>query len=144
MRPELEASPVGIASSAQVMPVAGPSFASAIALPRWIRNPAWDLVWILNALWLAPLLLLLAHGRADLRTGPIDTLFFLCAVPLWFGHRFASAWLAYATPGYRPLLKTQRMRFVVAPAAVAVACFAIVLAPESVLPIPVIERAVGL
>ena len=27
---------------------------------RWIKSPAWDLVWILNALWLAPLVLLLA------------------------------------------------------------------------------------
>src|SRR5688572_2856922 len=140
----MEPSPVGSASAAHASPGASPPLASAIAAPRWIRNPSWDLVWILNALWLAPLLLLLAHGRADVRTGPIDTLFFLCAVPLWFGHRFASAWLAYATPGYRPLLKMQRMRFVVVPAAVAIACFAIVLVPESVMPIPLVERVIGL
>jgi len=52
--------------------------------------------------------------------------------------------LAYATPAYRPLLATQRLRFVVAPLAIAVACFAVLLAPESVLPMPLAERVVWL
>ena len=91
---------------------------------RWIKSPAWDLVWVLNALWLAPLVLLLAWGHDDVRASPVDGLFFALTVPLWFGHRVSSAWLAYATPSYRPLLATQRLRFVVAPLAIAVACFA--------------------
>ena len=111
---------------------------------RWIKSPAWDLVWVLNALWLAPLVLLLAWGHDDVRASPVDGLFFVLAVPLWFGHRVSSAWLAYATPAYRPLLATQRLRFVVAPLAIAVACFAVLLAPESVLPMPLTERVVWL
>jgi hypothetical protein len=111
---------------------------------RWIRSPAWDLVWILNALWLAPLVLLLAWGHHDVRASPVDGLFFALAVPLWFGHRVSSAWLAYATPAYRPLLAKQRLRFVVAPLAIIVACFALLLAPESVLPMPLTERVVWL
>jgi hypothetical protein len=111
---------------------------------RWIKSPAWDLVWILNALWLAPLILLLARGHDHVRTSPVDGLFFVLAVPLWFGHRVSSAWLAYATPAYRPLLATQRLRFVVAPLAIAVACFALLLAPESVLPMGLTERVVWL
>jgi hypothetical protein len=111
---------------------------------RWIKSPAWDLVWILNALWLAPLILLLARGHDSVRASPVDALFFALAVPLWFGHRVSSAWLAYATPAYRPLLTTQRLRFVVAPLAIAVACFALLLAPESVLPMPLTERVVWL
>ncbi len=107
---------------------------------RWIKSPAWDLVWVLNALWLAPLVLLLARGHDDVRASPVDGLFFALTVPLWFGHRVSSAWLAYATPAYRPLLATQRLRFVVAPLAIAVACFALLLAPESVLPMPLTER----
>jgi len=107
---------------------------------RWIKSPAWDLVWVLNALWLAPLVLLLARGYEDVRASPVDGLFFALTVPLWFGHRISSAWLAYATPAYRPLLATQRLRFVVAPLAIAVACFALLLAPESVLPMPLTER----
>ncbi len=111
---------------------------------RWIKSPAWDFVWVLNALWLAPLILLLARGHDDVRASPVDGLFFALAVPLWFGHRVSSAWLAYATPAYRPLLATQRLRFVVAPLAIAVACFALLLAPESVLPMPLTERVVWL
>src|SRR2546428_286091 len=109
---------------------------------RWIKSPAWDLVWVLNPLWLTPLVLLLARGHDDVRASPVDGLFLALAVPLWFGHRVSSAWLAYATPAYRPLLATQRLRFVVAPLAIAVACFGLLLAPESVLPMPLTERVV--
>ena len=111
---------------------------------RWIKSPAWDLVWILNALWLAPLVLLLARGYDDVRASPVDGLFFVLTVPLWFGHRVSSAWLAYATPAYRPLLAKQPLRFIVAPMAIAVVCFGVLLAPESVLPMPLTERVVWL
>jgi len=111
---------------------------------RWIKSPGWDLVWILNVLWLAPLVLLLARGHDHARTSAVDWLFFAVAVPLWFGHRVSSAWLAYATPAYRPLLTTQRLRFVVAPLAIALGCFALLLTPESVLPMPLTERVVWL
>jgi len=111
---------------------------------KWIKSPAWDLVWVLNMVWLAPLVLLLTLGHDDARASPADWLFFVLAVPLWFGHRVSSAWLAYATPAYRPLLATQRLRFVVVPSAIAVACFAVLLAPESVLPMPLTGRVVCL
>jgi len=86
-----------------------------------IKSPVWDIVWVLNALWPALLTLLLAWGHDDVRASPVDALFFAFAVPLWFGHRVSSAWLAYATPAYRPLLATQRLRYVVAPLAIVVA-----------------------
>jgi hypothetical protein len=111
---------------------------------RWIKSPAWDLVWILNALWLAPLVFLLAWGYDDVRSSPVDGLFFALTVTLWFGHRVSSAWLAYATPAYRPLLSKQRLRFVVAPSAIVVACFAVLLTPETVLPVPLVERVLWL
>jgi len=118
--------------------------AQATTLTRWIKSPAWDLVWVLNTLWLAPLILLLGWGHDNVRASAVDQLFFVLAVPLWFGHRVSSAWLAYATPSYRALLATQRLRFVVAPLAIAAACFAVLLAPEAVLPIPLTERVVWL
>lgn len=99
---------------------------------------------MLNALWLAPLILLLARGHENVRASPVDGLFFALAVPLWFGHRVSSAWLAYATPAYRTVLAKQRLRFVVAPLAIVAGCFALLLAPESVLPMPVTERVVWL
>jgi len=111
---------------------------------RWIKSPAWDLAWVLNALWMAPLVLVLAWGQDDVRAGAVDTLFFALAVPLWFGHRAASVWLAYATPAYRPLLATQRTRFVTVPLAIAAACFAWLLAPESAIPVPLEARVLAL
>ena len=111
---------------------------------RWIKSPAWDLVWVLNTLWLIPLVLLLAWGHDDARTSPVDALFFVLAVPLWFGHRVSSAWLAYATPAYRAVVTTQRMRFIVVPLIICAVCFAALLAPESVLPMPLTERVVWL
>ena len=111
---------------------------------RWIRSPGWDLVWILNPLWFAPLVLVLARGHDDVRASPVDALFFALTVALWFGHRVSSAWLAFLTPGYRPLLATQRLRFIVVPAVVVVACFAVLLAPERVLPLPFEERVLWL
>jgi len=95
------------------------------ACAQWIKSPAWDLVWMLNMLWLAPLVGLLERGHDDVRVTPVETLFFVKAVPSRFGHRISSTWLAYATPAYRPLLATQQLRFVVAPLAIARACFAV-------------------
>jgi hypothetical protein len=142
MHPRSNASPptdalvTAATSGANVLPRAAPA--------QWIKSPAWDLVWILNTLWLAPLVVLLGWGHDDVRATPVETLFFVMAVPLWFGHRISSAWLAYATLAYRPLLATQRLRFVVAPLAIAVACFAVLLAPERLLPMPLAERVVWL
>ena len=124
-----------VASPAQVRPASS---------GRWIRSPGWDLVWILNPLWLGPLVLALARGHDSARASPVDALFFTLTVLLWFGHRVSSAWLAYLTPGYRPLLRTQRLRFVVVPLAVLAACFALLLAPQSVLPLPFEERVLWL
>jgi hypothetical protein len=66
---------------------------------RWIKSPAWDLAWVLNALWMAPLVLVLAWGQDDVRASAVDTLFFALAVPLWFGHRagLGVARLCYAS-----------------------------------------------
>ena len=51
---------------------------------RWIKSPAWDLVWVLNALWLAPLILVLARGHDEVRASPVDALFFAVgAVLVW-------------------------------------------------------------
>jgi hypothetical protein len=144
MRPQHPPLVVSTGAAAKV----GEASIRGVALPAaaqgWIRSPAWDLVWVLNALWLAPLVYLLARGHDEVRASPVDGLFFALAVPLWFGHRVSSAWLAYATPAYRPLLTTQRLRFVVAPLAIAVACFALMLAPEAALAMPPTERVVCL
>jgi hypothetical protein len=146
MRPMAPPSSALLRAPARAAEPAGAAAAAppSIARARWIRSPAWDLVWVLNALWLAPLVLLLERAHGGARDSPVDWLFFVLAVPLWFGHRVSSAWLAYTTPAYRPLLTTQRLRFVAGPLAIALACFAVLLAPDSVLPVPLDQRVVCL
>jgi hypothetical protein len=74
---------------------------TAMGQPGWVRTPAWDAFWILNALWLAP-----------------------------------AAWMlaSYCTTAYRPLLRTQRTRFVWVPIGITVATFAVLLPGDDALP----------
>lgn len=111
---------------------------------HWVQSPAWDGVWILNALWLAPLALLLAAGHPDPRSGPLDTLYFAVTALFWIGHRFASAWLAYTTEAYRPLLRAAPIRFLFLPLLVTAACFAVLLPADTALPFTRAERFVFL
>jgi hypothetical protein len=114
-------------------------FASAASpLPKirshWVRGPVWDSFWMLSALWLAPLVFWLAHGYSDPESSPLDVLYFGLTALFWIGHRLCSTWLAYCTEAYRPLLRSQPVRFVVLPLLVTLACFAIFLPPDLALP----------
>jgi hypothetical protein len=62
----------------------------------------------------------------------------------WLGHRFCSTYLAYCTEAYRPLLRTQPVRFVVLPALITIGCFAFFLPADQALPWTRAERLVGL
>jgi len=108
----------------------------------WVQSPAWDAVWILNALWLAPVVLWLASSSGE--AGPIDALYFGISALFWIGQRLGSAWLAYGTEAYRPLLRAQPVRFIVLPVLVAVVCFAIFLPPDTALPWTRLQRFIAL
>ena len=99
---------------------------------------------MLSALWLAPIVLWLAHGYADPESSPLDLLYFGLTALFWIGHRLCSTYLAYCTEAYRPLLRTEPIRFVVLPVLVTVACFALFLPADSALPWTREERLVGL
>ena len=110
----------------------------------WIRGRAWDAFWMLPALWLAPLVLALSWGSDEPRPWSLDAVFFIGTATLWIGHRVGSTWLAYGTTAYRPLLRAQRVRFLVVPAAIALACFALLLPDDDALPWSRGERVVAL
>lgn len=110
----------------------------------WVRSFTWDLVWLQSALWLAPLVLLLAQYDADLNEGPLDIFYFALTALFWIGHRIGSAWLAYATTAYRPLLGAEPVRFVVVPIAITVACFTVLLPGDAAFPLTRGERVVAL
>jgi hypothetical protein len=110
----------------------------------WVRNAAWDLMWLQSALWLAPLAVLLALGFDDPTESPLDALFLVLTALFWIGHRIGSAWLAYATTAYQPLLRAQPFRFVFAPIGIAAACLLILLPGDTAFPLTRAERVVVL
>ena len=110
----------------------------------WVRGPAWDGTWILNALWLLPLALWLAHGHPDPRTSPLDSFYFGLTALFWIGHRLSSTWLAYCTEAYRPLLRSDPVRFVVLPLLITSACFVVFLPADAALPWSRAERFVAM
>lgn len=111
---------------------------------HWIRGPVWDSFWMLSALWLAPIVLWLAHGYSDPESSPLDVLYFAITALFWIGHRLCSTYLAYCTEAYRPLLRAQPVRFVILPILVTLACFAIFLPADSAYPWTREERLIAL
>jgi hypothetical protein len=99
---------------------------------------------MLSALWLAPISLWLCRGYSDPENSPLDLLYFGLTALFWIGHRLSSAYLAYFTEAYRPLLRSQPVRFVVLPFLVTAGCFAVCLPPDTALPWSREERFVAL
>jgi hypothetical protein len=110
----------------------------------WLRNAIWDGFWMQSALWLAPIALWLAYGHADPALSPLDLLYFGLTALFWIGHRFSSTYLAYCTEAYRPLLRSQPIRFIVLPLAITAGCFAIFLPADDALPWSRQERVIWL
>ena len=97
-----------------------------------------------SALWLAPVAFWLAYGYDEAESSPLDSLYFALTALFWLGHRFGSTYLAYCTEAYRPLLRTQPIRFVVLPLLVTAGCFAVFLPADPTLPWTRAERLVAL
>ena len=110
----------------------------------WLRTPAWDGLWMLSALWLAPIIFGLSRGYADPRESPLDVFYCVVSALFWIGHRLCSTYLAYCTEAYRPLLRTQPARFILVPAMVTLACFAVFLPADEALPWSRDQRLVAL
>ena len=128
--------------AARALPVAA---TRSTPLPSpWVRGPAWDGFWMLSALWLAPIILWLCHGYSNPQDSPLDLLYFGLTALFWIGHRLSSTYLAYFTEAYRPLLRSQPVRFVVIPLFVTAGCFAVFLPPDAALPWSRQERLVAL
>src|SRR4051812_48421377 len=121
-----------------------PPWAAESPRSPWIRGPAWDGFWMLSALWLAPIVIWLSLGYTDPESSPLDLFYFGLTALFWLGHRFCSTYLAYCTEAYRPLLKSQPVRFIVLPLLVTAGCFAIFLPADSALPWTREERLIGL
>jgi hypothetical protein len=110
----------------------------------WVRGPVWDSVWMLSALWLVPVAWWLSRRSVDPEDSPLDLLYFGLTALFWLGHRVSSSYLAYCTEAYRPLLRTQPVRFVALPLIVTAGCFAVFLPADEALPWSREQRLVAL
>ncbi len=99
---------------------------------------------MLNALWLVPIVLWLAHGYSNPALSPLDTFYLGLTALFWIGHRLCSTWLAYCTEAYKPLLRSEPVRFIVLPLLVTIVCFAVFLPADAVFPWTREERVVGM
>jgi hypothetical protein len=133
----MAAVPYATADAATISPPARASLRSP-----WLRGVAWDGFWMQSALWLVPVALWLAHGDSNPAKGRLDVLYFGLSALFWIGHRFSSTYLAYCTEAYRPLLRTQPIRFVMLPLLITVACFAVFLPGDGALPWTRQERVI--
>ncbi len=117
---------------------------TAMRSSPWVRSPLWDGVWMLNAVWLVPLALWLAHGYSDPMASPLAVFYFGLTALFWLGHRFASTWLAYCTEAYRPLMREEPIRFVVVPLLMTVGCMLVFLPADDAYPWTRPERVVAM
>jgi len=100
----------------------------------WVRSPAWDGFWILNTLWLAPIVWWTARGAEDPRETDLYWAYIVLTLLFWIGHRFSSTYLAYCTSAYRPLLTSQRTRFVWVPLGIVFLTLGLLLPGDDALP----------
>ena len=104
----------------------------------WIRSPVWDGFWLHSGLWLTLLMLIV-------NSTPVQEMFYATGVFLfWISHRFSSFYLAWGMRAYRPLRKNQQKRFVFFPLLLGLVVFGVLFAPETVFPVPVSVRVLGL
>jgi hypothetical protein len=109
----------------------------------WVRGPAFDGFFLLSGLWLAPFALYIGATRGDPAQSPLDDAYLWFTALFWIAHRFSSTYLAYFTSAYRPLLKSQRSRFVWLPLALTAAVFLFVV-PDALWPWPRMSRIAAL
>lgn len=117
---------------------------SSIRRQPWVRAPAWDLFWLHGGLWLAPLAVLCSLGWTDVEDSPAQLVYLALSAVFWIGHRFSSTWLAWFTTAYARARAQQPARFLIVPAAVVGLTFAVVLAPDHLLPGTWLQRVLVL
>lgn len=110
----------------------------------WIRSGPWDAFWVLSGLWLAVLVVILMRDGMEVGFDRIDSVYFVLTIAFWIGHRFSSTYLAYFTTAYRPLLTTQRVRFVWVPLAITALVVAILVPPDDAWPWTRAQRVMAL
>ena len=104
----------------------------------WLRSPAWDIFWLHSGVWLG--LVIFAF-----KNQPALEIFYMAGVFLfWISHRFSSFYIAWGTRSYSTVRASKPWRFVIFPAILVLSVFVLLFIPESVLPVSVPVRILGL
>ena len=94
----------------------------------------WDVAFMLSALWLTPLVWSLSEGDGHANDSAALVVYVVLTAGFWIGHRLSSSYLAWCTMAYRPLLRSQRTRFVRVPLAIVIVVFAFLIPGDDALP----------
>jgi len=94
----------------------------------------WDVAFMLSALWLTPLVWSLSEGDGLADDSAALVVYVVLTAGFWIGHRLSSSYLAWCTLAYRPVLRSQRTRFVWVPLAIVVVVFAILMPGDDAVP----------
>jgi len=104
----------------------------------WVRSPVWDLFWLHSGVWLG--LLIFAFGSQ-----PALEMFYMAGVFLfWISHRFSTFYIAWGTWSYSSVRASQPLRYVIFPAMLVLSVFVFLFIPETVFPVSVPVRILGL
>ena len=104
----------------------------------WVRSPAWDIFWLHSGVWLWMLIF-------SFNNQPAMEIFYMAGVFLfWISHRFSSFYIAWGTVSYSTVRASHPWRFVIFPAMLVLSVFVLLFIPESVLPVSVPVRILGL
>ena len=104
----------------------------------WVRSPAWDIFWLHSGVWLG--LLIFAFSSQ-----PALEMFYMAGVFLfWISHRFSSFYIAWGTWSYSTVRASQPWRYVIIPVILVLSVFAFLFIPETVFPVSVPVRILGL
>ena len=104
----------------------------------WVRSPVWDIFWLHSGLWLG----LLVFGFSN---QPALEMFYMAGVFLfWISHRFSSFYIAWGTGSYSTVRKSHPLRYVIFPVMLVLSVFAFLFVPETVFPVSVPVRILGL
>lgn len=114
----------------------GPTLRVGVPETSWVRSTMYDGFFMMSGLWAMPVVIAL-YG-----SGYLSRFHLALGVLFWIGHRVATTYLAFCQQAYRELIVDQNARFVLVPAAVIVSVFALLLIPESIIPIPVLNRVI--
>ena len=115
-----------------------PGISAGVKANSWVRSPVWDGFWLHSGLWLTLLMLIASSTR-------VQEIFYATGMFLfWISHRFSSFYLAWGTRAYHSLRINQQKRFVFFPLLLGLVVFGLLLTPETVLPVPVSVRILGL